>query len=244
VRGLWLAVLATWASGCALGAGSMTASGRTALVKNSDRENADVMFGAYVGMLPSASFTFLEGVEPGTGLSWTAHAGANLYIGGLGGTLEYQHRWDQVNWEGAIRGGSELNGVMGYFSVAPLGVLSFDVGAGALFGGKFALLGPCGEVLQECRGGYVGDASGPRFAARINLSVYGPSSFWGMLYGYSRDPSTGLTVETSGEGPILPITTSLRLEVGYHRLELTGPAALPKSVGALNIGVELLLGFF
>jgi hypothetical protein len=65
-----------------------------------------------------------------------------------------------------------------------------------------------------------------------------------MLYGYSRDPSTGLTVETSGEGPILPITTSLRLEVGYHRLELTGPAALPKSVGALNIGVELLLGFF
>lgn len=222
----------------------MTASGRTALVKNSERSNDPVMVGAYAGMLPSATFTFPEDTPMATGLSWAAQAGANLYVHGLGGSVEYQYRWDQADWAGRLHGGSAAHAVMGFFSFAPLGVVSFDVGAGALFLGKFGMLGYCGSVLQDCTGAYVGDASGVRVAGRINLSIYGPSSFWGMLYGYHRDPGTGNTVRTSGEGPILPITTSLRLEVGYQRLEVRGHEALPRSVGALNLGVQFLFGLF
>lgn len=218
----------------------MTASGRTALVTNSGRTNAPVMVGAYAGMLPSATFTFLEDVPMATGLSWAAQVGANLYVSGVGGSVEYEYRWDQADWAGRLHGDSETHGVMGFFSFAPLGVLSLDVGAGALFLGKFGVPGSCGSVFQDCTGAYVGDASGVRVAGRINLSIYGPSSFWGLLYGYHRDPGTGSTVRTSGEGPILPITTSLRLEVGYQR----GHEALPKSVGALNLGVQFLFGLF
>jgi hypothetical protein len=236
-------VLLLSASGCAIGAGSMTASGRTALVSNSGRTNSDVMVGAYAGMLPSATFTFPEDTPMATGLSWAAQVGANLYFSGLGGSVEYQYRWDQADWAGRLHGGSQSHAVMGFFSIAPVGVLSFDVGAGALFLGQFGLLGSCGSVIQDCTGAYVGDAGGVRVAGRINLSIYGPSSFWGMLYGYSRD-SNGNTVRTSGQGPILPITTSLRLEVGYQRLEVKGHEALPRSVGALNLGVQFLFGLF
>ncbi len=243
VRVLVVAVLAAWSSGCALGAGALTSAGRTALVDNSGSNADSVAVGAYAGVMPSATFTFLEGLSTGTALTWNAHVGANLFIKGLGGTIEYQHRWDHVNWKGGFSGGSQAHGLMAYFSISP-GVVSFDVGAGALFAGKFAMPGSCGRFLQACEGGFIGDASGPRFAARINLSVFGPSSFWGMLYGYVRDPKTGLTTVTSGEGPILPITTSLRLEVGYQRLAVNGPAELPKAAGALNLGVELLLGLF
>ncbi|MDP1917727.1 MAG: hypothetical protein Q8L14_15905 [Myxococcales bacterium] len=242
MRGLVVAVVAAWSSGCALGAGALTAAGRTALVENSGGDRGSVAVGAYAGVMPSASFTFVEGLASGSALSWSAQVGANLYVNGLGGTLEYQHRWDRVNWQGAFSGGSQLHGLMAYFSVSP-GVVSFDVGAGALFGGKFALLGSCGTFLRDCEGGFVGDAWGPRFAARINLSMFGPSSFWGLLFGSTRDPKTGLVTVTSSEGPILPITSSLRLEVGYHRLTVNGPVELPKAVGALNLGVQLLLGF-
>jgi hypothetical protein len=221
----------------------MTAAGRTALVENSGSDRGSLAIGGYVGVMPSASFTFAEGLAPGTALTWSAQVGANLYLNGLGGTIEYQRRWDRVNWQGAFSGGSDLHGLMAYFS-ASAGVASFDVGAGALFAGKFGLLGSCGTLLRECDGAFLGDAYGPRFAARVNLSLYGPSSFWGLLFGSSRDPSTGLFVVTKSEGPILPITTSVRLEVGYHRLSVNGPVELPKAVGALNLGVELLLGFF
>jgi hypothetical protein len=241
-----LAVLVLLLSGssCAIGAGALTASGRSALVRNSDRSNAPVMVGAYAGALPSATFTFPENTPMATGFGWAAQAGANLYIYGIGGTVEYEYRWDDADWAGRLHGGSQTHGVMGFFSIAPFPVLSFDVGAGGLFQGKFGMLNRCGTVLQDCDSGYVGDASGVRVAGRINLSIFGPSSFWGMLYGSHYNPSTGLMERTSGEGPIIPITTSLRLEVGYQRLEVKGPEALPKSVGALNIGVQLLFGLF
>jgi hypothetical protein len=202
------------------------------------------MVGAYAGMLPSASFTFPENTGMATGFSWAAQVGANFYFSGIGGSVEYEYRWDDADWAGRLHGGSQAHAVMGFFAIAPLPILSFDLGAGGLFAGKFGILNRCGTVLQDCDSGYVGDASGVRFAGRINLSLFGPSSFWGMLYGSHIDPSSGLLVQTSGEGPKIPITTSLRLEVGYQRLEVSGQEALPKSVGALNIGVQLLFGLF
>ena len=176
--------------------------------------------------MPGSSPSFAG--EGGVGLGWVAHG--DLFVPltgwsddaddsvGLGVTLQYQFRYQTLDYLGGFGLGSRQHGVMGYFGI-DLGPVGVELGAGGLFGGLVGV-GGRGDVLSDGAFTYASaPASGLRTAVRGTLFISG--------------------------GGFLQMKTGVRLEAGYQHLWAAAPPpGVPPRVGSFSLGAELVFSFF
>jgi hypothetical protein len=225
-------MLATAASGCALGIGAATSADPR-------------VHGLGVGVSAGTSLAYTRVAPEATAAA--PKYGANFRGGvlamtkGLGGALEYESRYEEGTYAGDYGTMLRSRAVMGYAAYSPRPGLGLDLGAGYIHKGTFGY-GGRGNVLNDNAASLSsGSASGVRVGLRLNWELFAAGPGGAHRSGTVMVHSDRRVVwETFS----VPLSTTLQLECAYAWVDVGSGRGLPGGAQTMSLSAALVFALF
>jgi hypothetical protein len=235
------AAVALSASGCAVGLGAITSADPRVRGDGDYSSRSGGGIGASVGASLANTRVSPEGMPTAATYGWNLHGGVLAMINGVGGSLEWQHRYEEGDYAGGFGSMLRSKQVMAYGSYSPASGLGLDLGAGYIYGGKFGF-GGRGNVADDSSASLASaSASGVRAALRLNWQVIGAGGF-GTEKVKVVNTYTGKSF--LGSRTNLPLSTTLQLECAYAWVDVGAGVGLPDKAQTMSLSAALVFALF
>jgi hypothetical protein len=230
-------------NGCAVGLGAITSADPR--VRGGDGDYLGSRSSGGIGASAGASLAHTrvspDGMPTAATYGWNLHAGVMAMINGVGGALEWQHRYEEGDYAGGFGTMLRSKAVMAYGSYSPVSGLGVDLGAGYIYGGTFGF-GGRGNVANDSSASLVSaSASGVRTALRLNWQLIGAGGF-GTQKVKVVNSYTGQTF--LGTRTNLPLSTTLQLECAYAWVDVGTAVGLPEKAQTMSLSAALVFALF